>query len=40
MEEISEFKWGDLLKLNEEMFFWIFASKETIAELIERSVQT
>ncbi|HDR7896106.1 phosphotransferase [Bacillus pacificus] len=30
----------DLLKLNEEMFFWIFASKETIEELIERSVQT
>ena len=29
----------DLLKLNEEMFFWIFANKETIEELIERSVQ-
>lgn len=29
----------DLLKLNEEMFFWIFANKETIEELIESSVQ-
>lgn len=29
----------NLLKLNEEMFFWIFANKETIEELIESSVQ-
>ena len=26
----------DLLKLNEEMFFWIFANKEAIEESIER----
>ncbi|MGE6553099.1 aminoglycoside phosphotransferase, partial [Bacillus mycoides] len=28
----------DLLKLNEEMFLWIFANKEDIEESIERSV--
>ena len=26
----------DLLKLNEEMFFWIFVNKEAIEESIER----
>ncbi|PGU39502.1 phosphotransferase enzyme family protein [Bacillus cereus] len=29
----------DLLKLNEEMFFWIFANKEVIEESIERLVR-
>ncbi len=29
----------DLLKLNEEMFFWIFANKEAIEESIERIAQ-
>ncbi|HDR7339577.1 TPA: phosphotransferase, partial [Bacillus anthracis] len=29
----------DLLKLNEEMFFWIFANKEVIEESIERIVR-
>ncbi|HCF53132.1 MAG TPA: aminoglycoside phosphotransferase, partial [Bacillus sp. (in: Bacteria)] len=27
------------LKLNEEMFFWIFANKETIEEVIEGIVK-
>ncbi|ADH07318.1 aminoglycoside phosphotransferase [Bacillus cereus] len=29
----------DSLKLNEEMFFWIFANKETIEEVIEGIVK-
>ncbi|PGS19214.1 aminoglycoside phosphotransferase, partial [Bacillus thuringiensis] len=29
----------DLLKLNEEMFFWIFANKEDIEEVIEGIVK-
>ena len=29
----------DLLKLNEEMFFWIFAKKEDIEEIIEGIVK-
>ncbi|HDR8082636.1 TPA: aminoglycoside phosphotransferase, partial [Bacillus cereus] len=29
----------DLLKLNEEMFFWIFANKEAIEEVIEGIVK-
>ncbi|HHL3301982.1 TPA: aminoglycoside phosphotransferase, partial [Bacillus cereus] len=28
----------DLLKLNEEMFFWIFVNKKAIEESIERGV--
>lgn len=29
----------DLLKLNEEMFFWIFTNKEAVEESIERVVR-